>query len=343
MVKWKYPLQILSLLGILAVAFVLSIAWGQIEIPYTNAVAVLCQGMGLPVFSDVMVTPEQEAVIWHIRLPRTFVAILVGAALALSGAVLQGIFANPLADPGIIGVSSGASAGAITAIALGFTSVAMFALPVAAMIGALLAVSFAIALSMNRGRVAPIGLLLSGVVVGMFLAAFTAAILTVLSENKIQEYLFWTIGSMDYRRWEHVAMGASIIIPVSLAVLLMARQLNILSLGEVEARALGMSVGKVRLSLLALASIATATAVSIGGNIGFVGLVIPHFIRMIAGADHRRLLLASILAGGAFLLLCDAFGRVAVAGAEIRVGIMTAFIGAPYFLYLLRKNSKYLE
>lgn len=337
----------LCLMGILAVllmvAIMLSLAWGQMDIPICNGVAVLCQNTGIPLFNDVTVPAEQEAVIWHIRTPRTVVAILVGGALALSGAVLQGIFGNPLADPGIIGVSSGASAGAIIAIAAGLTSVSMFSLPISAMVGAILAVGLTITLATRKGRIPPLALLLSGVVVGMFIAALTAAVLTVLNENKMQEYLFWTIGGMDYRRWEHVVMGSTVIIPAAVAVLLSARQLNILVLGEVEARALGMSVGKLRLLLLLLTSAITATAVAISGNIGFVGLVVPHFIRMLLGADHRRLLPASMLAGAAFLLLCDALGRVIIAGTEIRVGIMTAFIGTPYFLYLLRKQQANLD
>lgn len=343
MINFRYFLLIISLLFLLAVAMLLSLAWGQMDIPITNGLAVLCHNMNIPVLNDVIVHPEQSSVIWHIRMPRTLVAILVGGALGLSGAVLQGIFGNPLADPGIIGVSSGASAGAILAIAVGLTGISMYSLPVASMVGALLAVSLTIALTTRKGRIPTLTLLLAGVVVGMFLAALTAAVLTVLNENKMQEYLFWTIGGMDYRRWEHVIMGCAVIIPAGTIVLMMARQLNILALGEIEAKALGMSVSKVRLLFLFLASAITATAVSISGNIGFVGLVIPHLMRMLTGADHRKLLPVSMLAGAVFLLLCDALGRVIISGAEIRVGIMTAFIGAPYFLYLLRKQQSNLE
>lgn len=341
--KLSYSLLMVSLLCMLFVAVLFSLAWGQMDIPIINGAAVLCQNIGIPFLNDVAVPPEQASVIWHIRMPRTLTAILVGGALALSGAVLQGIFGNPLADPGIIGVSSGASAGAILAIAMGFTSISMYSLPVAAMAGSILAVGLTIALATRKGRIPTLALLLSGVVVGMFLSAFTAAILTVINENKMQEYLFWTIGGMDYRRWEHVIMGCSVIIPAAAIVLTIARQLNILALGEVEAKALGMSVGRVRLLFLFLSSAITATAVSISGNIGFVGLVIPHLMRMLSGADHRKLLPVSMLAGAVFLLLCDALGRIIISGAEIRVGIMTAFIGTPYFLYLLRKQQSNLE
>ena len=183
-------------------------------------------------------------------------------------------------------------------------------------------------------------LLLSGVVVGMLLGAVTAGILTVLNEQKLQQYLFWTIGGLDYRRWEHVMLGA---VPICCGIgvmLLLARHLNVLVLGEVEAKSVGMRVGFFRLFLLTLASMTTATGVCISGNIGFVGLVVPHMMRMLVGPDHRRLLPASVLAGGAFLVLCDTMGRVIFPPTEIRVGIMTAALGTPYFLYLIRKNKE---
>ena len=186
-------------------------------------------------------------------------------------------------------------------------------------------------------------LLLSGVVVGMFLAAFSAAVLTILDVNKLQEYLFWTIGGLDYRRWEHVMLGLGPIFISSAVMLVLSRQLNVLVLGDNEAKAVGMAVKRYRLLLLVLASMATATSVCISGNIGFVGLVVPHMMRLIVGPDHRRLLPASLLAGAAFLVLCDAVGRVIWSGYEVRVGIMTAFIGTPYFLYLLRKHQQRLD
>ena len=315
-----------------------SLSCGQIELSAGTVLASFSQYFGLPFLSGTVVTPEQQAVLWHIRLPRTLVGLLTGAALGASGAVLQGIFSNPLADPGIIGVSSGASVGAILAIALGFTSTSMLALPAAAFLGALLAVGLTVSLSWRHGRIPVMTLLLSGVVVGMFLAAVTAAILTALNEQKMQQYLFWTIGGLDYRRWEHVFLGIG---PISAGLILMlalSRHLNILVLGETEARAVGMPVGFYRFFLLAVASLTTAAGVCISGNIGFVGLVVPHMMRLLTGPDHQRLLPASMLAGAAFLVFCDAFGRILLPTVEIRAGIMTAFIGTPYFLYLLRKS-----
>ena len=182
-------------------------------------------------------------------------------------------------------------------------------------------------------------LLLSGVVVGMFLAACTSAVLTAANTQTLQQYLFWTIGGLDYRRWEHVVLGAVPIGAGACIMLLLARHLNILALGEAEARAVGMNVTFFRLLFLVFASLTTAAGVSVSGNIGFVGLVVPHMMRFVVGPDHRVLLPASFLAGGAFLVLADAFGRIIFSGMEIRVGIMTAFIGTPYFLYLLRRQK----
>ena len=329
-----------ALVGALIFAAILSMSSGQYDISMETVIASFAHAAGLPILQHVIVTPEQEAVLFHIRLPRTLVGLMVGAGLGISGAVLQGIFSNPLADPGIIGVSSGASVGAVLAIALGVTAVSVLSLPAFAFCGSMLAVGLTVSLSMRHGRIPIMTLLLSGVVVGMFLAACTAAILTVMNEQKMQQYLFWTIGGLDYRRWDHVLLGIAPIGISACIMTLLARHLNLLAFGEVEARAAGMPVTAFRLLFLALASLTTAAGVCISGNIGFVGLVVPHMMRLLVGPDHRRLLPASLLAGGAFLVLCDSLGRLLLSGLEIRVGIMTAFIGTPYFLYLLRRHMK---
>lgn len=336
----RTQLFLCALVGALLFAFLLSMSSGQYDIPMAAVVASFAHAAGLPFFTDVVVTPEQEAVLWHIRLPRTLVGMMVGAGLGVSGAVLQGIFSNPLADPGIIGVSSGASVGAVLAIGIGVTAGSVLTLPAFAFTGAILAVGLTVSLSMRHGRIPVMTLLLSGVVVGMFLAACTAAILTVMNEQKMQQYLFWTIGGLDYRRWDHVLLGIGPIGFGASVMVFLARHLNLLAFGEVEARAAGMPVTAFRLLFLVLASLTTAAGVCISGNIGFVGLVVPHMMRLLIGPDHRRLLPVSLLTGAVFLVLCDSLGRVLLHGMEIRVGIMTAFIGTPYFLYLLRRHMK---
>jgi len=316
----------------------ISLSWGQIDIPFENILAMLCHELHLPFFADIPFTPEQQAVLYHIRMPRTLIGLLVGAGLGASGAVMQGVFSNPLADPGIIGVSSGASVGAVIAIALGLTEISMFYMPFFAFGGSILAVTLTVFLAMRHGRIPVMTLLLSGVVVGMLLGALTSGILTMMNEQKMQQYLFWTIGGLDYRRWEHVLLAVGPICGGITVMLLMARHLNILVLGDVEAKAVGMKVMPFRLFLLILASMTTATGVCVSGNIGFVGLVVPHMMRMLIGPDHRRLLPASVIAGGTFLVLCDTVGRIIMPPIEVRVGVMTAVLGAPYFLYLLRRT-----
>ena len=336
----KNGMVFVTLLAALLAVIILSLCSGQYDISVECVVAFFAHAVGLPVLPHVILTPEQEAVLLHIRLPRTIVGLLVGGGLGISGAVLQGIFSNPLADPGIIGVSSGASVGAVLAIGIGISASSVLLLPAFAFVGAMLAVGLTVSLSMRHGRIPVMTLLLSGVVVGMFLAACTAAILTVVNEQKMQQYLFWTIGGLDYRRWDHVLLGIAPIGIGASVMLLLARHLNLLAFGDVEALTAGMSVTPFRLLFLVLAALTTATGVCISGNIGFVGLVVPHMMRLIVGPDHRRLLPASLLAGAVFLVLCDSVGRILITGMEIRVGIMTAFIGTPYFLYLLRHRVK---
>ena len=317
-----------------------SLTFGQIDVPLTSAAAVLMQQLGLPFLQDVSLSKEQLAVIWYIRLPRMLVGMLVGGALGISGAVMQGIFSNPLADPGLIGISAGAATGAVVAIAIGGTAGSMLAMPVFALCGSILAVCLTVFLAMRNGKIPVMTLLLAGVAVGMLLGAITSGILTFMNEQKLQQYLFWMVGGLDYRRWEHVYLAVGPVLVGIFIMLLLARHLNILVLGETEAKAVGMPVMQFRMGLLFVAAITTATSVCVSGNIGFVGLVIPHMMRMLLGPDHRILLPASALGGALFLVFCDCLGRVVVAPAEVRVGIMTAILGSPYFLYLLRKMQK---
>ena len=318
-----------------------SLAAGQVKVPIESVLAVVGRHLGSPVeLPGVVPTPEQIAVIWHIRLPRTLVGVLVGAALGVSGAVMQGVFGNPLADPGIIGVSAGASLGAVIAVSLGLTSISLYYMPLFALIGAVLAVATTVALSMRDGKIPVMTLLLAGVAVSMFTGAVTSAILTFMNEYRLREFLFWMVGGLDYRRWEHVYLAIGPVVVGILILCVLARHLNILVLGEQEARAVGMPVAFFRMLLLCVSAVTTASAVCVSGSIGFVGLVVPHIMRMLIGPEHRSLLPACALTGAIFLLACDTVGRLLIPPAEIRVGIVTALTGAPYFLYLLRRAQK---
>ena len=216
----------------------------------------------------------------------------------------------------------------------------ILAMPAFAFFGSLAAVALTLFLSMRNGKIPVMTLLLSGVAVGMLLSAVTSGLLTIMNEQQTQQYLFWMVGGLDFRRWEHVYLALG---PISIGMFLMllaARHLNVLMLGETEAKAVGMPVNLYRTGLLLLASLTTAASVCVSGNIGFVGLIIPHMLRMIVGTDHRVLLPASAIGGACFLLLCDTLGRTLIPPTEIRVGIMTAVLGTPYFLYLLRRLQK---
>lgn len=330
-------LFIIFLCVMVLVVGAVSLTFGQIAVPLKSTLAVVCTQLGLPFFTPADFTREQLAVIWYIRMPRMLVGLLVGAALGISGAVMQGIFSNPLADPGIIGVSAGAATGAVLSIALGVAAQSMFTMPAFAFCGSICAVMLTVFLAARKGKIPVMTLLLAGVAVGMLLGAVTSGILTFMNEQKLQQYLFWMVGGLDYRRWEHVYLAIGPVTVGIIIMLLLARHLNILVLGETEARAVGMPVALYRMGLLLVAAMTTATSVCVSGNIGFVGLVMPHMMRMLIGPDHRYLLPASALAGALFLVVCDSLGRVVIAPAEVRVGIMTALLGTPYFLYLLRK------
>lgn len=328
------------LLALLLITALFSLNCGQIRVPLINVLAIISQKLGLTLLDNTAFTNEQMAVVWFIRMPRLLVGLLVGAALGVAGAVMQGVFSNPLADPGLIGVSSGAAAGAVLCIALTLQAVSMYNLPAFAFCGSIFAVCLTVFLAMRNGKIPIMTLLLAGVAVGLFLGALTSGVLTFVQGQKLQEYLFWSVGGLDYRRWEHVQLAVG---PIGLGIfimLLLARHLNILSLGEAEAKAVGMNVMAYRMGLLLVAAMTTATSVCVSGNIGFVGLVMPHMMRLLLGPDHRILLPASALAGAMFLIFCDALGRVVLPPAEVKVGIMTALLGTPYFLFLLRKLQK---
>ncbi len=339
--NWGKSGILFFLVGLLVCLILIALHLGQIPVPVVSVIHDVLNNFGIVTDWGQPLTPEQEAVLWYIRLPRICVAILVGSALALSGAVMQGVFGNPLADPGIIGVSAGASFGAVIAVALGFSSAGLFYMPAFALVGAFSSVLLTISLTMRGGKIPTMSLLLAGVAVSMLLGALTSGVLTFMNEYRLKEFLFWMVGGLDYRRWEHVYLAIGPIIIGGGILCLLARHLNVLVLGEVEAKALGLPVVWYRMLFLFLASIVTATAVCVSGSIGFVGLIVPHIMRILIGPDHRMLLPTAALAGSIFLLFCDTLGRTIMPPTEIRVGIMTALLGAPYFLFLLRRMRKH--
>lgn len=298
--KKKQVISILILIVLLLGIIIIALHLGTIKVPVLGGLQSIWQGLGIPVTVTNPLEPEQEAVLWYIRMPRILIGLMVGASLALAGAVMQGIFSNPLADPGIMGVSAGASLGAVIAISLGLTSMGMFYMPMFAFVGAFMAVSITILLTMRGGRVETATLLLAGVAISMLLGAFTSGILTLMNEYRLREFLFWMVGGLDFRRWEHVFLAIGPFLIGTTILITLGRQLNVLVLGDTEAKALGVPVMLYRLIFLFLASFITATAVCVSGAIGFVGLIIPHIVRILVGPDHRVLLPVSALAGALF-------------------------------------------
>lgn len=274
-------------------------------------------------------------VIWQARLPRLCVAVLVGAALSASGLVMQAYFRNGLASPGLLGVSSGGAAGAVLAIALGWAAGSLFVVPVMAVLGAFAATLAVV--GMARRALGSERLLLAGVALNALLGALTSYLLSrsPLSFERNAHILFWLLGGLEDRTWEHVAM----VLPVLVAAVLLwplGRSMDLLSLGAQEAQSLGVDVRRLRRRLLVLSTVMTAIATSVAGTVGFVGLVVPHLLRLLVGPQHRRLLPLSMVGGAAFVLACDLLGRIA---GGLRLGIVTALVGGPFFLWLLRRQA----
>ena len=327
---------VLALL-VMAVALA-SLSLGPVEISPSRVASILLSFLGLEL-ADFSRT--ERLVIEQIRLPRIIVGASVGMALGVSGATMQGLFRNPMADPGIIGVSAGGAVGAVVAIATGMTGLFFLALPAFAFVGAVAATFLVYGIAAIGGRFSMATLLLAGVAVNAFLGAIVSAIIILLPENgALREVLFWLAGSLDARSWEHVRISAPVVAGGVAVVMLMTRDLNLLMLGDDEARSMGVRVGLARPTLLAASALATGAAVAVSGTIAFVGLVTPHILRLVLGPDHRVLVPMSALGGAIFVIATDTVARTIIQPAEFRVGVLTAFVGAPFFIFLLIRNKR---
>ena len=277
-----------------------------------------------------------QAIIWNLRLPRTILAALVGAALATAGAILKGVLNNPLADPGIIGVSAGAGLSAMTVMML-LPGLTMY-VPIAAFGGAFAASLLVYALAWQRG-IHPTRVILAGVAVTSLLGAGMSTLMVLYSE-RVQGVVGWLVGGLSGRGWLQLKLVAPYIVVTLLVSLTQSRTLNVLLLGDEVATSLGVKVGMARLRLTALAAMLAGTAVSVVGLLGFVGLIVPHIANLLVGSDYRYKLPASALLGAALVLIADTIARTAFDPIELPVGVLMAAIGAPFFLYLLRGGLK---
>jgi iron complex transport system permease protein len=280
-------------------------------------------------------------ILWQIRLPRIIMCILAGAVLAVSGAALQGLFKNPLCDPHILGVSSGAGLGAAIAIVLGLsrTFLGVGSITICAFATGLLSIFLVTSLAKSGGKVSNISLLLSGIAVGSFMSAGILLVMR-MANDKAENIIFWTMGSMTFASYKQIIYTAPIAIVTIIGIMLYSRELDMLSQGEVWAAEGGVNVAKTRNAILILSAIGTAAVVAGSGIIGFVGLMVPHVIRMIFGPKHSRLIILSALLGSVFLLFMDTLARVIAVPLEIPVGILTAMVGVPFFLYVLKRSVK---
>jgi iron complex transport system permease protein len=338
---FRWALILLVLLALTIVIAVIGMALGPSNIGPDKVVLILLSKV--PVLGDHIAktwSQGDENIVLVIRMPRVLLGLLVGAALGLAGVTSQGVFKNPMADPYILGISSGAAMGASLVILIG-VGVGLFSYGIVAgaFAGALVGafVVFNIARTHNKFPVET--LLLSGIAVSAFFSAITY-FLMYISGHKLNQIVFWVMGALWNASWDDVFILAPFLLIGSAVIYAYARDLNVMLLGEESAAHLGTDVSKVKTILLIASSLLAAAAVSVSGIIGFVGLIIPHMMRLILGPDHRILIPASLLAGAMFLTLADTFARMVMQPAEMPVGIVTAVIGAPFFVYLLARKKR---
>lgn len=310
-------------------AVLLSIRFGAVPLSSREAVRAFFGGG----------SATHRIIVVDLRLPRAVLALLVGGGLALAGAVFQALLRNPLAEPYILGVSGGAGFAAVLVLALGLATAGSWILPGAAFAGALLAIVlvFGVASSADRSLDVRV-LLLAGVVVGAFFSACIALVLSVSEAETVRSAVLWMMGSLAGADWRSVGVAAVYTFPAAVMLVGMARALNLLAIGEETATYLGTEVERVKRIGYAVASLLTAAGVAVAGIIGFVGLIVPHGVRLLVGSDHRSLLPLSFLAGAAFLALADVVARTLLAPTEVPIGVITAFVGVPLFLLLLRRS-----
>ena len=328
----------LLLILALIVIGILSVWIGAVPVsPFTLARHVLHK-IGL---QFVVPPPQQDlTIVLFIRLPRVITALLVGSSLAMCGVAMQGLFRNPMASPDILGITAGGSLGAVVAISTGLYALNVFLLPVFAMVGAVLASILIYMISSYRGKTSLLFVVLAGLAISSLFNGLVSGILLFSKQYEVSQFIFWTMGSFDGRMWKHITVPLPFLIPGWAALFFFTRDLNMFALGEENAYSLGMRVEWTKKIIMAVSAVVTGMAIAIGGPVGFIGLLVPHLFRFIVGPDHRVLLPAAAIGGGAFLMLCDLLGRVIARPFEIRVGIITAVLGSPYFLYLIIRYQR---
>jgi iron complex transport system permease protein len=336
------------LIGLLVAACIWAVGKGAVSISPAQVLAILAHKAGWE--TGIAFNEQQESVLWIIRLPRVLMALLIGSTLAVCGGALQGLFRNPLADPGLIGISSSASTAAVVVIVLGSgllagapTVLGQYGLNIATFLGALLSTILIYRFSQQRGKTNVGIMLLAGVAMNAISGAATSFITLSANDQQLRSVTFWMMGSLGGASWINVAGLLPFCLACSFLLPLFSKSLNALSLGESDAAYLGVRTERLKTTVMILVAMGVGASVAVSGIIGFVGLVIPHIIRMIIGPEHRRLLMASSLAGATVLVLADLLSRTIAPPIEIPIGIITALGGGPFFLYLLIREKKKIE
>src|SRR5690554_1837453 len=323
----------------LVVGVVLSAIAGQLPITPTEVIGSILQACGIQ-NGWAPVDPIIESTLWVVRFPRLVMGLMVGAALAVAGAVMQAIFGNPLAEPGVVGVSSGAALGASVSIVLGLTVLGSWSTAAFAFAGGLLAVLLVYFVSRASGRTEVVTLLLTGIAINAFGGAGLALLLFVGDTASREQIIFWQLGSLNGSGWTEVLVVAVVAIGGLGVALLFARKYDLFSLGERAARHLGVNVEVLRVLSILLVALLTGAAVAFCGIIAFVGLVVPHIIRMAIGPAHRPLILASAVGGGVLMVFADLIARTMIPGPDLPIGMLTSLIGGPFFFFLLYRARK---
>ncbi|WP_430542657.1 FecCD family ABC transporter permease [Streptomyces iconiensis] len=325
----RFVLVTAVLAAVLVLGAVFSLALGSARIPVPDVVRALTGQAGTGPFTTIVL---------DVRLPRVLLAAVVGAGLAVVGTVLQALVRNPLADPYLLGISSGASTGAVVVVVLGVSAVSM---PFGAFVGSMVALLVVYSMARRGGSMTTGRLVLAGVAVQYVLSALTSLLLVTSSDTQhLRAILFWTLGGLGQARWHSLTVPALVLLVGLVLLLALARPLDLLLVGEEGATVLGLDTAKFRAAVFVLASLVTAVLVTVSGSIGFVGLMVPHAARMAVGASHRALLPVAALGGAAFLVLADLAARTVAAPEEIPVGVLTALTGGPFFLWLLRRGRR---
>jgi iron complex transport system permease protein len=335
----KRPANIIFLLALLLVSVVAAASIGSAKISILTAAKIIFHRL-FGIFEKDWGSTE-ELIILSIRTPRIILALLVGGALSCAGAVFQALLKNPLADPYVLGVSSGSAVGACIAIILGLsaTFLGTLAIPILAFLGALATIFLVYLISRDGTKINVYTMLLAGVICGTFFSAVIMFLISISGSHKLKGIMFWLMGDLSGGDPSAITL-AFIIISIGIVVIyLFSSELNLMTFGEESAASMGVNVERVKIAFFVMASLITATAVSISGLIGFVGLIIPHIARMLFGPDHKTLLPASLILGSAFLVIADTLARTVIAPYELPVGVVTAFCGAPFFVYLLKKRK----